>query len=244
MSEIKEKLSAEQIRDKLIEKLGPSGWSEFLRGFLRSSDFDQIVQFLMQENEEGRRFTPALKQLFTAFERCPVDSVKVVVIGQDPYPQPLVADGMAFSCGNLLKPEASLRYMLRAIESTVPIEQRQEVTDTTKCDLGRWASQGVLLLNTALTTEVTKTGKHTHIWKPFMEYVIDMLNFRQSGLIWVLMGKQAQSFDSIIGEHHKVLTCAHPAFAAYQRLHEWDCNDVFNKVNSQLTEFKKDIIYW
>ncbi len=244
MSEIKEKLSAEQIREKLIEKLGPSGWADFLKGFLRSGDFDNIVKFLVQENESGRRFTPALKQLFTAFELCPVDSVKVVLIGQDPYPQPRVADGMAFSCSNTQKPEASLRYMLRAIESTVPIEQRLEVDDISKCNLDRWAKQGVLLLNTALTTEVTKTGKHTDIWRPFLEYVIDMLNFKQSGLVWVLMGKQAQSFDGIIGDHHMVSTTTHPAFAAYQRLHEWDCSDVFNKVNAQLAEFKKEIILW
>lgn len=244
MSEIKEKLSAEQIRDKLIEKLGPSGWAEFLRGFLKSGDFDSIVEYLVKENEAGRRFTPALKQLFTAFEQCPVDKVKVVLIGQDPYPQPRVADGMAFSCGNTLKPEASLRYMLRAIEATVAPEHRQEVDDISKCNLDRWAKQGILLLNTALTTEVTKTGKHTDVWRPFLEYVIDMLNFKQSGLIWVLMGKQAQSFDSIIGEHHLVSTTTHPAFAAYQKLHSWDCGDVFNKVNAQLTDLKKERILW
>jgi uracil-DNA glycosylase len=198
----------------------------------------------MQEVESGRRFTPALKQLFRAFEMCPLDKVKVVMIGQDPYPQPTVADGIAFSCGNTGKPEASLRYILNSIETTVPFEDKAVVDDTDRCDLSRWSKQGVLMLNGALTTEVTKTNKHTDIWKPFLEYAIDMLNFKQSGLVWVLMGKQAQSFEGIIGEHHKVFTTTHPAYAAYLRAHEWDCNDVFNKINSQLVELKKEKILW
>jgi len=73
---------------------------------------------------------------------------------------------------------------------------------------------------------------------------VDMLNFKQAGLIWMLMGKQAQSFESIIGEHHKVLTCTHPAYASYMKMAQWDCNDIFNKVNQQLTEYKKQIILW
>lgn len=244
MSEVKQILSVSEIQQRLIEKLKPSGWAEFLRAHLQSDDFTRVIQFLLAEHADGRRFTPALKQLFTAFERCPLDKVKVVLIGQDPYPQPLVADGMAFSCGNTHKPEASLRYMIGAIEQTVPFEDKGVTDPETMYDLTRWADQGVLLLNSAFTTEVTKTGKHVHVWKPFMEYLIDMLNFRQAGLIWVLMGKQAQSYEALIGEHHKVLTCTHPAFAAYQRLREWDCNDVFNKVNQQLVDYKKDKILW
>jgi uracil-DNA glycosylase len=244
MSEVKEKLSVEQIRDRLIEKLSPGGWSDLLKGFLRSSDFEKIIAFLIKENESGRRFTPALKQIFRAMELCPVDKVKVVMIGQDPYPQPAVADGIAFSCGNTGKPEASLRYILNSIETTVPPEDKDFVEESERCDLSRWSKKGVLLMNAALTTEVTKTGKHSDIWRPFLEYVIDMLNFKQSGLVWVLMGKQAQSFESLIGEHHMVFTTTHPAYAAYLRSPSWDCNDVFNKVNKQLLEYKKEKILW
>lgn len=245
MSEVTAKsLTPEQIQVKLIQKLEPSGWAEFLRGFLRSGDFIKLLEFLIQENHEGRRFTPALKQLFRAFELCPLSTTKVVVIGQDPYPQPLVADGIAFSCGNTQRAEASLRYMLKAIDKSVPEEDRMGVDFPEKCDLSRWSSQGVLLLNSALTTELTKVGKHTQEWKPFMEYLIDLLNFRQSGLVWVLMGKQAQQFEGLIGDHHTVLTCTHPAFAAYQKITDWDCNDVFNRVNRQLIDYKKDKILW
>lgn len=245
MSEVTAKtLTPEQVQYKLIQKLEPSGWAEFLRGFLKSDDFTRLITFLMDENQAGRRFTPSLKQLFRAFELCPVKDVRVVIIGQDPYPQPMVADGIAFSCSNTTKAEASLRYIIKAIEKDVPESDRDPVDYPEKQDLSRWSKQGVLVLNSALTTELTKSGAHVAQWRPFMEYLIDMLNFKQSGLVWVLMGKQAQSFDGIIGEHHTVLTCTHPAFAAYQKVTHWDCNDVFNKVNQQLLEYKKDKILW
>ncbi len=245
MSEVTAKsLSPEQIQIKLIEKLEPSGWAEFLRGFLKSSDFTRIIEFLISENQEGRRFTPALKQLFRAFELCPLSSTRIVLIGQDPYPQPLVADGIAFSCSNTGKAEASLRYILQALNDTVPEEDRDMHTGAAATDLSRWCDQGILMLNSALTTELTKVGKHTHVWEPFMNYLIDMLNFRQSGLIWMLIGKQAQSLGSLLGEHHHVYTASHPASAAYKGLRGWDCSDIFNKVNQQLADMKKDKILW
>lgn len=244
MSEIKEKLSVGQIQQKLIDKLQDSGWSHFLRGHLFSSEFTKILEFLVNENAEGKRFTPALKQLFRAFEECPLNKLKVVIIGQDPYPQPLVADGIAFSCSNTNKPEASLRYIRGAIESTVPFEDKDVIDETTENDLVRWSHQGILMLNSALTTEVSKVGKHVEIWKPFMEYLIDMLNFQQSGLIFVLMGKQAQQYEALIGDHHTVLKSTHPAYAAYMKTLLWDCNDIFNKVNHQLLEYKKEKIKW
>jgi uracil-DNA glycosylase len=244
MSEIKEKLTVEQIQQKLIEKLTPSGWAKLLRGYLFSSDFVKVIEFLVNENEEGRRFTPALKQVFRAFEECPLSTVKVVIIGQDPYPQPLVADGVAFSCSNTNKAEASLKYILKAVEQTVLPENQATTSEEDVFNLDRWSKQGVLMLNSALTTEVGKAGKHVDIWKPFMGYLIDMLNWRESGLIFGLMGKQAQGFEDIISESHVVFKSTHPAYAAYMKQSNWDCNDIFNKINVQLIDFKKEKILW
>lgn len=245
MSEvIKDYPSVAEIQQKLIEKLRPSGWADFLKGHLQSSDFTKIIDYLVSETMSGRRFTPTLKQLFRAFELCPVDSVKVVLIGQDPYPYAEVANGVAFCCANKGKAEASMRYILGAIERTVAYENHDPVDYESKLDLSRWSKQGILVINSALTTEVGKTGRHVELWKPFMEYLIDMLNFRQSGLVWMLLGKQAQSYEGLIGDHHTVLKSTHPAFAAYIKAPEWDCSDIFNKCNRQLLEYKKDKILW
>ena len=214
------------IKCKLIEKLKPSGWSSKLKGFVQSSDFDKILQNLYDLREAGKRFTPPLKQVFRAFEECPVDKLRVIIIGQDPYPQLGVADGLAFSCGSTEKPQPSLRNMFEAIEETVyqgfPTYQDPNLT--------RWANQGVLLLNTALTCQVDKIGSHYNIWNEFVMYVFDMLNFTNSGLIFVLLGAKAQELESIIGPNHYILKASHPASAVYSG-GKWDCKDVFNKVN-------------
>ena len=222
-----EQINLENIKLKLIEKLQPSGWANKLRGFLQSSDFDKILNTLYKLREEDKRFTPPLKQVFRAFEECPHDKLKVIMIGQDPYPQLGVADGLAFSCGNTLKPQPSLKNIFEAVSVTVHDGVHDDVQDP---DLTRWANQGVLLLNSALTCQVDKVGSHYAIWQEFICYTMDILNFTDTGLIFVLMGKQAQELESMIGEHHHIIKTTHPAYASYIK-QPWDCGDVFNKIN-------------
>lgn len=232
-------INHEEVVSKMSEMLKNSGWHNVLKGFLVSEDFRKILLTLAAAVGEDKRFTPPLKQVFRAFQECPYDKLRVIMVGQDPYPQLGVADGIAFSCGNTGKPEASLRYMLHAVNDTV-YDGKQDVK-LADANLQRWANQGVLMLNTALTTEVGKIGKHFDIWQPFIAYLIDMLSKNDQPLIWVFMGKQAQQLAELVDDHHQILTCSHPASAAYQKAHRWDCNDVFNKVNAALG---KDPVVW
>lgn len=218
-----------QIKEKLIQKLTPSGWATKLRGFVLSSDFDNILETLQKDRDNGKRFTPPLKYVFKAFEECPEKELKIVMIGQDPYPHMGVADGIAFSCGLTQKPQPSLKNMFEAIEKTV----YQGYPTHQDPDLTRWSNQGVLMLNSALTTQIDKVGTHYDIWKDFIMYVIDMLNLTNSGLIFILMGQKAQELDSMIGQNHYVFKISHPASAAYTKT-VWDCGDVFNKANDIL----------
>jgi uracil-DNA glycosylase len=228
---VTEQINIEEIKQKIIEKLEPSGWTSKLRGFIKSSDFDKIIQRLYDLRQDGKRFTPPLKTVFTAFEKCPVKNLKVVLIGQDPYPYINVADGMAFSCSITGKPQVSLKYIFHAIEQTV----HQDWPTYQDPDLSRWSEQGVLLLNSALTCEIDKPGVHFPIWKDFMAYLIDMLNFTDSGLVFILLGKQAQELESLIGPNHYILKASHPASAAHNGTNIWDCNDVFNQTNKLIT---------
>jgi uracil-DNA glycosylase len=227
---VTEQINLEEIKTKLIERLQPSGWASKLRGFIQSSDFDKILNTLYKLREDGKRFTPPLKQVFRAFEECPVDKLKVIIIGQDPYPHFGVADGIAFSCANTGKPQPSLVKIFEAVENTVydnwSIEQNPDLT--------RWANQGVLLLNSALTCEIDKVGSHYNVWKEFIAYTMDILNFTDTGLIFVLMGKQAQELEGLIGEHHYIIKTTHPAYASYTK-QAWDCNDMFNEINKIIT---------
>ena len=221
-----EQINLEDIKLKLIERLRTSSWADKLKGFLQSSDFDKVLAELYRLREDGKRFTPPLKQVFRAFEECPYDKLKVIIIGQDPYPYINVADGLAFSCSMTDKVQPSLKNIFAAIDSTVYPQQTIEHNP----NLTRWANQGVLLLNSALTCQVDKIGSHYNVWKEFIAYTMDILNYTDSGLIFVLMGKQAQELESMIGEHHHVIKVSHPASAAYTKT-TWDCSDMFNEIN-------------
>jgi uracil-DNA glycosylase len=224
---VTEQINLEDIKLKLIEKLRPSGWVDKLKTFLQSSDFDKILDELYRLRENGKRFTPPLKQVFKAFEECPHDKLKGIIIGQYPYFQLGVADGLAFSCSNTGKIQPSLKNIFEAIDSTVYDNEHREHN----VDLTRWANQGVLLLNSALTCEIDKAGSHHFVWKDFIAYTMDMLNYTDSGLIFVLMGKQAQELESMIGEHHHIIKVSHPASAAYTKT-VWDCDNMFNTCNT------------
>jgi uracil-DNA glycosylase len=219
-------INLEEIKEKLIKKFEGTGWDIKLRSFIKSDDFTKILENLHKLREDGKRFTPPLKYVFRAFEECPLDKLKVVVVGQDVYPHMGIADGLAFSCSLTGKPQPSLKNIFKEIEKTV----YQDFPTHQDPDLKRWANQGVLLLNTALTCQIDKIGSHYDVWKDFISYVIDMLNLTNSGLVFILFGSKAQELESLIGDNHYVLKASHPASAVYSG-GTWDCNDVFNKAN-------------
>jgi len=234
----------DEIVIKLQERLKPSGWYHRLVTLLNGPEFRQIIETLVVNSYEGKRFTPVIKDLFRAFELTPYKSLRIVMVGQDPYPQLGVANGVAFC--NAYKPdnkmEASLRYITEAVNRTVYDSEENMVHSN---DLTRWCEQGILMLNTALTTEVSKIGVHQPLWKPFTEYVIDQIANSNTGLIWVFMGKSAQQFADLVPDnsHHKLFV-SHPASAAYAKQHHWDCKDMFNQINTILHGMNGENIVW
>lgn len=239
-------IDVKDIKNKLIERLRPSGWASVLSTFILSSDFDKILDKLLQLHKDGKRFTPPLKTLFRALEECSYNNVKVVMLGQDPYPQVSpeginVADGMAFSCGNTNVLQPSLLYMSEEIGRTVYPEF---VGYKAATDLLPWAQQGILLLNAALTTEVNKVGIHYDIWRPFITFLLDYLSWNKEGLVFAFLGKVAQEFEPIVGNQHAKLFAVHPAAAYHKRDKQWDSGDLFNKVNGILTKTNKKPIIW
>lgn len=232
-----------EIKTKLVDRLRPSGWADKLKGFIHSSDFDQIIEKLYKQREAGKRFTPVLKDCFRAFETCRYKDLRVVIIGQDPYPELGIADGIAFSCSKTWELQPTLEYLLNAVKTTVP-EQDKARDLTTPYDLERWSKQGILMLNTALTTEINKPGTHYQIWEDFMAYTLDIINSYNSGLVFVFMGKKAQEFEPLIGDQHHKLFTTHPVSAFYAKQEEWDCKNVFNQTNQLLEGMNGERILW
>lgn len=233
-------VNIEDVKNKLYIKLKDSGWGDRLKTFIQSSDFDQILAYLLGQVNQGKRFTPPLKQVFSAFEKCKYSDLKVIIVGQDPYPYEKIADGMAFSCSNDGKIQASLRYINKAIQHTV----YNDLPLDYKSDLTPWAEQGILLLNASLTTEINKIGKHYHIWTPFITFLLDMLNAYNPGLVYVFMGKKAQEWMDQVSDNNHKLICSHPASAAYINQEMWDCNDVFNKTSKLVKDHYAYDIIW
>tara|TARA_Y100000385_G_scaffold256170_1_gene282396 strand:- start:1748 stop:2437 length:690 start_codon:yes stop_codon:yes gene_type:complete len=222
-------IDIEQLRNDVNNKLEDSGWAPMLSPFINGLEFDMIMNKLVECVNAEKRFTPRFKDIFNAFLECPYDELKCIIIGQDPYPQLGVADGIAFSCSRKGKAEKSLQYINKAIG-----------TDHT--DLRCWANQGVLLINTAFTVEINSIGSHYSIWKPFTEYLFENINRHNKQVPSILMGKKAEAWQLLL-DRQKIFKVAHPASAAY-RGGEWDCKDVFNKVNTELENQGKPCIDW
>ena len=226
-------MNLEEIKQKMFDKLEPSGWGRVLKSFIFSGDFDNILTRLYTLSQEDKRFTPPLKQVFRAFEECPYDKLQIVIVGQDPYPTFGVADGIAFSCGNTKQLQPSLRFILDEVNRTVYKGHPGSLAP----DLTRWSNQGILMLNTALTVEVGKVGSHYDIWKQFTAYLLDWLNNYNPGLVYVYMGKKAEDWSEMTSDSNNIkYFVKHPASAAYNGS-KWNSNDLFIKImkDNQIT---------
>jgi uracil-DNA glycosylase len=236
-----EQINVEEIQKKLVNTISHTEWFNLLNHFITKSEFQEILEALIFQVEEGKRFVPKLKNTLNAFRECSFTNLKVVVIGQDPYPwlyknhpDGTIADGLAFSCGHSMKIQPSLQYMFDALGKSE--EDRNP-------DLKYLANQGVLLLNSAFTVEVNKPGTHYHIWKPFMNIILDTICYNKSKIVFILLGKVAHQFEDMISDDNLILKASHPASAGYNK-GVWDCNDVFNKTNEYLLNNDKTIIQW
>jgi uracil-DNA glycosylase len=227
------------VKDKIFAKLKKSGWDIPLKDFIYSEDFNKIIEYLYKDSINGKKFTPQLKDIFKAFEECPYKDLKVVFLGQDPFPGKDVADGLAFSCSYTKEAQPTLQALLDEVNRTV----NEGFTISTNPDLTRWANQGVLLINTALTTTMYKVGQHHIIWQPFMAYLFDVLTWYNPGTIYVYFGKKALEWKNAVNDNNYKFELMHPA-TSYYREEPWDCKDVFNKINEILLANNNQQIEW
>lgn len=227
------------VQQKLYDKLKPSEWGDKLKTFLMSDEFGSILTQLLLESQAGERFTPVVKQLFRAFEECPYSELKVIMITQDPYPKAGIADGIAFSSSNTGEVPASLRFMFKDIEETVYTDGYEW-----NPDLARWSNQGVLMLNTALTTSTGKIGMHVELWRPFIDFLMDVLAHSNSGLVYVFLGDKGREWAKTVPGNNFKFFATHPATAAYREQKLWDSGNMFNQINQILQKNYDTKIEW
>jgi len=222
---------------RLYGRLKASGWHNKLKGFLLSSDFDAIIEYLADQVGKGHRFTPPLRYLLRAFEECPYDQLKVVIIGDYPYSRIGVCDGIGFSCSLSQREEPALKIIFDTLEQLHEGDYHRDP------DLSRWSRQGILLINSAFTCQLDKPQSHGPIWQPFLSYLFDMLNFENRGLVFVFIGNQAGCLSQLIGDKHYKIHIPHPS-EAVQEGKAWNHKGVFSKIDQVAKENYQTTILW
>jgi uracil-DNA glycosylase len=182
------------------------GWKDLLQEEFCKPYFVQLAEFVRAEYKSNRIYPPG-SQIFNAFNLCPFDKVKVVIIGQDPYHGPGQAHGLCFSVNDGVPFPPSLRNIFKEVnaDTGAPIPQSGNLT--------RWATQGVLLLNATLTVREHSAGSHQRRgWETFTDAVIRIISEQKSKVVFILWGAYAQSKASLIdSSRHLVLRSVHPS---------------------------------
>ena len=214
-------------------------WKNVLKDEFSKIYFQQIVTFLKTEKSLGKIIYPPGPLIFNAFNQTPFDKVKVVILGQDPYHGPGQAHGLSFSVQNGIKPPPSLVNIFKELHNDVGIDMPISYGNLTS-----WATQGVLLLNAALTVRAGEPFSHAKYgWADFTDTVIKKISDEKKNVVFLLWGKFAQEKQSLIDEtKHYVLKAAHPSpFSADKGF--FGCRH-FSKTNQLLMQNGLEPIDW
>ena len=219
--------------DVKIEK----SWKNALAGEFEKAYFASLVRFLHHEKAAGKKIFPPGSQIFKAFELTPLDKLKVVILGQDPYHGPGQAHGLSFSVPADMPAPPSLKNIFKEIESDLGVKMSGYP------NLEKWASQGVLLLNAVLTVQSGAAASHSKIgWEEFTDAVIKYISDNCEGVIFLLWGNFARGKSALIDHsRHHVLEAAHPSPLARGAF--FGCRH-FSQANALLESQGKTPIDW
>ena len=199
----------------------------------------KIMGWLRTVNKET--LCPNIKDVFKAFKLCSYNKCRVIFVGQDPYPQRGVAQGVLF--GNSSDtPENKLSPSLQIIKESVINFEIPHNLITFDPTLESWAKQGILMINSALTTEVGKIGVHMMKWRPFMIAFLKQMSMINPGIIYVLFGSQAQILEPYINKNNYVLKIEHPAYFA--RINKKMPYHIWKDINKILYDLYGERIEW
>ncbi len=215
-----------------------SSWKEVLKEEFEKEYFRQLTEFVRNEYSGNTPIYPPARLIFNAFDHCPFDKVKVVILGQDPYHGAGQANGLCFSVNKGIQFPPSLMNIFKEIanDTGAPLPQDGDLT--------RWSDQGVLLLNATLTVRAAQAGSHQRRgWEEFTDAAIRHLASLRENIVFILWGSYAQKKGSFIDRgKHLVLTSPHPSpLSAYQGFFG---NHHFSRANQYLKEHGKAPIIW
>ncbi|WP_222984239.1 uracil-DNA glycosylase [Flagellimonas meishanensis] len=213
-------------------------WKAHLKQEFEQPYFQELAQFVKREYTQYTCY-PKGKDIFAAFDHCPFQETKVVIIGQDPYHGPNQANGLCFSVKDGIPHPPSLVNIFKEIK--VDVEKPYPKSG----NLERWADQGVLLLNATLTVRAHQAGSHQNKgWEHFTDAVIKTVSSELEGVVFLLWGGFAKKKATLIDKRrHHILTSGHPSpLSANRGL--WFGNKHFSKTNQLLSQMGKQAVVW
>ncbi|AVH14240.1 uracil-DNA glycosylase [Acinetobacter indicus] len=229
----------EQQHAKLEKVQLDASWKYALSDFLLGEKMDALKAFLLEEKQANKVIYPPSGLIFNALNTTPLEQVKVVILGQDPYHGPNQAHGLSFSVQRGVALPPSLRNIFHELHTDLGLDIPKHG------DLTRWAEQGVLLLNSVLTVEAAQPTSHQKRgWEEFTDHVIDVLNEQREHIVFILWGAYAQRKGQLIDPNkHLILKAAHPSPLAANRGGFFGCK-VFSKTNNYLKQHGIEPIDW
>jgi uracil-DNA glycosylase len=212
-------------------------WKVALAGEFEKPYFASLVSFLRNEKAAGKVIYPPGSQIFRAFDLTPVQNVKVVILGQDPYHGPGQAHGLSFSVPSGVPAPPSLKNIFKEIETDLGVRMSGHP------NLESWACQGVLLLNAVLTVRAAEAASHSRIgWQEFTDAVIKYISDNCEGVVFMLWGNFARGKSELIDHsRHCVLEAAHPSPLARGAF--FGCRH-FSQANNYLLSTSRTPINW
>lgn len=203
-----------------------ASWEEYLRGEIKKTYFTELVKELNSEYKKA--CYPSEKLIFNAFNLCPFNKVKVVILGQDPYYRKEQAMGLSFSVPEGIKLPPSLRKIYKEIEEDLCYSMPESSGNLT-----RWAEQGVLLLNTTLTVRAGAANSHKNLgWQEFTDAVIKALSEHHEHIVFMLWGNNAKKKKNLIDiNRHCIIESYHPAAMPRYKFtkHQFTCCNAYLK---------------
>lgn len=188
-------------------------WKNALRGEFTAGYMTKLRRFLINQVRAGKRIHPPMSKIFAAMDLCPLDKVRVVVIGQDPYHGPNQAHGLCFSVSPGVAPPPSLINILNEIDQEFDNREQEHVAQRQHGCLEPWAEQGVLLLNSVLTVVEGRAGSHQGIgWERFTDQIVSVVNDQCESVVFLLWGESAKRKANVVDRiKHLVLESSHPS---------------------------------
>lgn len=232
------KVDLSTIKFSNCHQLLPPSWKKVLKNEFKKSYFKQLFRKLEAEEKKGTQIFPPSQMVFRAFELCPWDQLKVVILGQDPYHDDGQAEGICFSVQKGIKIPPSLRNMYKEAAEDVGFQHPNHGS------LIQWGKQGILLLNTVLTVKAHNANSHKKFgWTEFTDAVIQTISRKHEGVVFVLWGGQAKKKKKMINtSKHKIIESGHPSpLSAYRGFFG---SKPYSKCNRLLKAMGKKEIDW